>query len=155
MTTLQKACTDKQFEANPAGCPSASFIGHATVNTPILPGGLSGPAIFVSHGGEAFPSLTIVLQGDGVTIDLVGSTYISKSGITSTTFKTVPDSPFSTFELTLPEGPYSALAANGNLCAETTTKTVKKKVTVKIKGHKKTETRKVKENGRRRLADAQ
>jgi hypothetical protein len=33
----------------------------------------------------------------------------------STTFKTVPDVPFDTFELTLPEGPYSALAANGKL----------------------------------------
>ena len=87
----------------------------------------------------------MVLQGYGVTIDLVGATFISKSGITSTTFKTVPDQPFSSFELTLPEGPYSALAANGNLCAPTTTKTVKKKVTVRVKGHKKTETRKVKE----------
>ena len=145
MTTLQKACTAAQFEANPAGCPSPSKIGYATVHTPLLPVPLTGPAIFVSHGGEAFPSLTMVLQGDGVTIDLVGSTFISKSGVTSTTFKTVPDQPFSTFALTLPEGPYSALAANGNLCAETTTKTVKKKVTVRVKGHKKTVTRKVKE----------
>jgi hypothetical protein len=117
LTTLQKACTNGQFESNPAGCPSASFIGHAVVHTPILPVPLEGPAIFVSHGGEAFPSLTLVLQGEGVTVDLVGSTFISKAGITSTTFKTVPDAPFSTFELTLPQGPYSALAANGNLCA--------------------------------------
>lgn len=34
------------------------------------------------------------------------------------TFETVPDVPFETFEATLPEGPYSALAANGNLCVE-------------------------------------
>jgi hypothetical protein len=77
---------------------------------------LEGPAYFVSHGDEAFPSLTIVLQGDNVTIDLVGTTFISSKGITSTTFKTVPDVPFNTFELTLPEGKYSALTANGNLC---------------------------------------
>jgi hypothetical protein len=109
---LQKACTLVQFEANPAGCPSASFIGHAVVHTPELPVPLMGPAIFVSHGGEAFPTLTMVLQGDGVTIDLVGSTFIDKRGITSTTFKTVPDAPFSTFELTLPQGPSSALATN-------------------------------------------
>jgi hypothetical protein len=118
LTTLQKACTLAQFDANPAGCPSASDIGHVTVKTPILPGVLSGPAIFVSHGGEAFPTLTMVLQGDGVTIDLVGNTFISKAGVTSTTFKTVPDSPFETFELVLPQGPYSALAANGNLCTQ-------------------------------------
>ncbi len=146
LTTLQKACTAAQFETNPAGCPSASFIGHATVHTPLLPVPLTGPAIFVSHGGEAFPSLTMVLQGYGITIDLVGSTFISKAGITSTTFKTVPDQPFSTFELTLPEGKYSALAANGNLCAPTTTKTVSKKVTVKRNGKSVKVTKKVSES---------
>ncbi len=112
LTTLQKACTSAQFEANPAGCPAASKIGYATVTTPLLPVPLTGPAIFVSHGGEAFPSLTMVLQGYGVTVDLVGTTFISKAGITSTTFKTVPDVPFDSFELTLPQGRYSALAAN-------------------------------------------
>ena len=116
MTTLQKACTAAQFNTNPAGCPAASFIGRAKAITPILPVPLEGPAIFVSHGGEAFPSLEVVLQGYGITIDLVGSTFISKSGITSSTFKTVPDQPVTSFELTLPEGKYSALAANGNLC---------------------------------------
>jgi hypothetical protein len=116
LTTLQKACTTAQFNANPANCPAASFIGTVKVSTPVLPVELTGPAIFVSHGGEAFPSLTIVLQGDGVRVDLVGATFISHAGITSTTFKTVPDVPFSSFELYLPEGKYSALAANGNLC---------------------------------------
>jgi hypothetical protein len=145
LTTLQKACTAKQFEANPAGCPAASKIGYATVHTPLLPVPLSGPAIFVSHGGEAFPSLTMVLQGDGVTIDLVGDTFISKAGVTSTTFKTVPDDPFSTFELTLPQGPYSALAANGNLCKPTTTRTVRKRVIVTTNGHRHTVTRRVKQ----------
>ncbi len=116
LTTLQKACTDKQFAANPAACPAESKIGYATVHTPLIPVPLQGPVIFVSHGGEAFPSLTMVLQGYGITIDLVGTTFISKSGVTSTTFKTVPDQPFSSFELTLPQGKYSALSANGNLC---------------------------------------
>jgi hypothetical protein len=60
----------------------------------------------------------MVLQGYGVTIDLVGSTFISKSGVTSTTFKTVPDQPFSSFALTLPTGKYSALTALGNVCTE-------------------------------------
>ena len=116
LTTLQKACTAKQFEANPAGCPAASVVGHAKAVTPILPVPLEGPAYFVSHGGEAFPSLIVVLQGYGVTVELVGGTYISHAGITSSTFKTVPDVPVGTFELTLPEGKYSALAAHGNLC---------------------------------------
>ncbi len=121
LTTLQKACTAAQFNANPGGCPAASIIGHAKAITPLIPVPLEGPAYFVSNGGEAFPNLIIVLQGYGVTIDLVGDTYISKAGITSSTFKTVPDAPVGSFELTLPEGPYSALAANGNLCSQTLT----------------------------------
>ncbi len=115
LTTLQKACSAAQFESNPAACPTASKIGYAVVHTPLIPVPLQGPAIFVSHGGEGWPSLVLVLQGYGITIDLTGSTLI-KNGITSTTFKTVPDQPFSSFELTLPEGPYSALTATGNLC---------------------------------------
>ncbi len=144
LTTLQKACTAAQFEANPAACPAASKIGYAVVHTPLIPVALQGPAIFVSHGGEAFPSLTLVLQGYGITIDLVGTTDI-KNGVTSTTFKTVPDQPFSSFELTLPEGPYSALTTAGNLCSLTKTVTVKKKVTVRVHGRKKTITRGVRQ----------
>jgi hypothetical protein len=116
LTTLQKACTAAVFNANPANCPAPSLIGSATATTPVLPVPLSGPVYFVSHGGEAFPTLIVVLQGYGTTVDLEGSTFISRSGITSSTFKTVPDVPVGTFELTLPEGKYSALAANGNLC---------------------------------------
>lgn len=116
LTTLQKACLASVFETNPAACPAASVIGIVRVSTPVLPGTLTGPVYFVSHGGEAFPSLVIVLQGDGVRVDLTAATFISKKGITSSTFKSLPDVPVSTFELYLPEGPYSALAANGNLC---------------------------------------
>jgi hypothetical protein len=116
LTTLQKACAAATFEANPANCPAASRVGYARAITPILPVPLTGPAFFVSHGGEEFPALIVVLQGYGVTVELVGTTFISKAGITSSTFKTVPDVPVGTFELRLPEGKYSALAANGNLC---------------------------------------
>jgi len=117
LTTLQKACTAKVFDENPASCPAPSVIGHALVHTPLLPVPLEGPVYFVSNGGEAFPNLEMVLQGDGVTVDLIGDTLI-KNGVTSTTFKAVPDDPFNTFEINLPEGPYSALAANGNLCGQ-------------------------------------
>jgi hypothetical protein len=145
LTTLQKACTSAQFHANPAGCPAASVVGHARAITPILPVPLEGPAYFVSNGAEAFPNLIIVLQGYGITIDLVGDTFISKQGITSSTFKTVPDQPVTSFELTLPQGPFSALTANGNLCALTRTVLVKKKVKVRTRGRKRTITRRVKQ----------
>jgi hypothetical protein len=126
LKTLQKACPAKTFEEGFEQCLKTaphSKVGEAVVYTPLLPVPLKGPAIFVSHGGEAFPSLTIVLQGYGVTVDLVGSTFIH-GGITSTTFKTVPDVPFSSFELNLPQGEFAALASNlpekdkGNLCGQ-------------------------------------
>ena len=116
LTTLQKACPSATFEANPANCPTDSKVGTATAETPVLPVTLTGPAYFVSYGGEKFPELVIVLQGYGVTVYLHGETFISKAGITSSTFRNVPDVPITVFELNLPEGPYSALAANGNLC---------------------------------------
>ena len=116
LTTLQKACLAAVFKANPANCPAGSIVGIARASTPVLPVGLTGPVYFVSNGGEAFPNLVIVLQGYGVTVDLIGDTFISKAGITSSTFKQVPDVPISSFELYLPEGRYSALGANANLC---------------------------------------
>jgi hypothetical protein len=116
LTTLQKACLDKTFNINPAACPAASRVGTAKAVTPILPVPIEGPAYFVSHGGAKFPELIIVLQGYGITIDLHGETFINK-GITSSTFRTVPDQPVTSFELTLPQGPDSAIAANGNLCS--------------------------------------
>jgi hypothetical protein len=116
LSTLQKACTQVVFAANPSNCPAASRIGYGKATTPIFPGSLTGPAFFVSNGNAKFPELIIVLQGDNVTIDLHGETFINSEGVTSTTFATVPDVPVGTFQIVLPEGPQSALAANGNLC---------------------------------------
>jgi hypothetical protein len=116
LTTLQKACLAQVFEANPASCPAASVVGIARATTPVLPNELTGPVYLVSHGGEAFPNVVVVLQGDGVRADVVGSTFISKAGVTRSTFKTVPDVPVSSFELYLPQARYSVFTANGNLC---------------------------------------
>ena len=145
LTTLQKACTAQAFDANPASCP-AGIDHRAREGDHADPAGPAGrPRVLRRHGGEAFPNLVIVLQGDGVTIDPARATpFISKTGITSARSRG-PRQPVESFELTLPEGPYSALAANGNLCAHVNTVTVKKKVTVKVHGRKQTVTRTVNE----------
>jgi hypothetical protein len=146
LPTLQKACVAATFEANPASCPAASAVGHATATTPILPVPLTGPAYFVSHGGAKWPELIIVLQGYGVTLDLHGETLISKAGVTSSTFATVPDDPIGSFELTLPQGSFSALTTDGSLCKVTRTVGVKKRITVKVGSRRRTITREVEEH---------
>lgn len=127
ITTLRKACPSATFEAGPppGGCSKEAEVGTATVTTPVLPGSptaagtpalgtLRGPAYLVSHGGEAYPDLDVILSGDGVTVVLVGHTHISADGILSGSFESLPDVPISSFALSLPTGPHSLLTANRN-----------------------------------------
>ncbi|HWX45673.1 MAG TPA: fibronectin type III domain-containing protein, partial [Solirubrobacteraceae bacterium] len=144
LSTLRHACVDSVFNQNPTDCPALSQVGSARAVTPLIAVPLEGPAYFVSHGGQKFPELIVVLQGDGITIDLHGETFISHAGITSSTFRTVPDQPITSFELTLPQGPNSVFAANGNFCAATKTVPIKRRVTVRVKGRKQIVTRSVK-----------
>jgi hypothetical protein len=113
LTTLQKACLAATFEADPASCPAHSLIGEATVHTPVLPVPLSGPVYFVSYGGAKFPEAVLVLQGDGVTVDLHGETFINgKTGVTSATFRNTPDVPFESIEVNVPTGSFSEFGTN-------------------------------------------
>jgi hypothetical protein len=115
LTTLQKACLQATFAANPASCPEGSMVGTARANTPTLPAQLKGTAYLVSHAGLAFPDLDLVLDANGVRVILIGNTDIKK-GITTTTFASTPDVPVSSVTVNLPLGPHSALAAFGDLC---------------------------------------
>lgn len=123
LKTIQKACLAATFEGNRAACPPQSIIGHAVVHTPILPVPLEGPVYFVSNGGAKFPDAVLLLDGDGVHIELHGETFITRSGVTTATFRNTPDVPFETLEVTVPSGPFSEFGANlpgggYNFCGE-------------------------------------
>jgi len=131
LETIQQACPEQTFGADPAACPPAAAIGTATVATPILGVPLTGPVYLVAkppasgaraNGGEnpqaAFPELVLALQGGGVTIELTGELYVSEANITSVTFRALPDVPIARLDLVLPEGPRSALAASSSLCTK-------------------------------------
>jgi hypothetical protein len=115
LTTLQGACGEAQFAAGPSGCPAPSRVATATLETPLLPGKLTGYGYLVSHGGRDFPDLDFVLQGDGITLREVSHTSIV-GGVTRSTFTSLPDAPFSSFHVVLPEGPFSLLGATEDLC---------------------------------------
>jgi hypothetical protein len=115
LSTLQKACPEATFAANPGACPALSRVGEATVSTPVLPDQMGGPAYLVSNGGAAFPSLDVIVAGDGVQMTLRGQTEI-KSGVTSASFSALPDVPIRHIALNLAAGPGSVLAVAGSLC---------------------------------------
>ena len=106
----------RAVQHQPRGLPNAIGRGTHEGHHAAAARTLGRPDVLRLNGGEAFPNLIVVLQGDGVTIHLVGDTYINQAGITSSTFNTIPDAPFTSAELTLSEGPYSALTAIGDLC---------------------------------------
>jgi hypothetical protein len=70
----------------------------------------------VGYGGEAFPSLIIVLQGYGVSTDLVGTTFVSKSRNHGQHVHRRSPTPPSAASQSASREQDLALADNGNLC---------------------------------------
>ncbi len=151
LETLQKACRATTFEANPGACSPESVVGNAVVHTPILTSPLTGPIYLVSYGSAKFPDAVLVLQGEGITLEVDGQSFVSHKGALTATFASVPDAPFSTFEAVLPHGPHSQFTsvktvgrAHGSQCGQKLVvpltlvaqngAQIKKKVPMTIKG---------------------
>ncbi len=117
LTTLQKACPEATFAANPSTAARlGAEVGAATVTTPVLPGQLTGSGLprLPRRSGVPRPGPRPRRRWRESDPDREHET--SRKGSPASTFAAIPDVPVSSFDLSLPIGPHSALTANGNLC---------------------------------------
>jgi hypothetical protein len=105
-------------------CPRSSIVGAAKARTPILGTTLKGPVYFAknvrttSTGAtvRTLPMLVIPLRGEGVKLNLRGTTAVSPSSRLVTTFASVPDAPVSRFDLRIAGGKRGILVATRGVC---------------------------------------
>ncbi|HEY2632441.1 MAG TPA: hypothetical protein VGI26_08700 [Solirubrobacteraceae bacterium] len=133
LSTLQGACRSVVFEANPASCPGTSIVGVAKARSPVLSAGLTGPVYLVSHGADVFPSPVVVLQGEGVTLELQGATTVHASA-SSVMFRSLPDIPLQGMEIYLSQGSHSLLTSTAKLCSLRKVVTVVRTVSRRVSG---------------------
>jgi hypothetical protein len=118
LSTINQACPEDTFKADPASCNAGSKVGTVSAVTPVLADPLGGTVYLEAHKPPNLPTLEAVLQGSGITVDLTGTLNLS-NGIQST-FGTVPDVPITSFRLSLPPAATnSALQATADLCSAT------------------------------------
>jgi hypothetical protein len=116
LSTINQACPEDTFKADPKTCAAGSKVGTVSAATPLLAQPLGGTVYLEAHKPPNLPTLEAVLEGSGITLDLSGKLNLT-GGITST-FDTVPDAPISSFRLALPPSvTNSALSATADLCA--------------------------------------
>jgi hypothetical protein len=116
-------CTKVDFSNN--ACPAESRLGRVEVTTPILDQPLKGP-VYLRSSRQGLPDLALDLEGQ---VDIEASAKIDSvnEGL-RTTFKTVPDVPFSSIVLDLVGGKKGLLQNSESLCG------ANKKATVKMTG---------------------
>jgi hypothetical protein len=107
----------------------------ARAQTPVLPGELVGPVYLLAHGRNVVPSPVVVLEDDGVTLELSGATSIDARGIVHVAFGDTPDVPLGRLELLLPAGPHSLLGVSTSLCRGRTI-LVKRRTTRRVGGRR-------------------
>jgi hypothetical protein len=120
---LETVCTKVDF-ANDT-CPAGSQVGNVEVETPLIDEPLKGFA-YLRSSSEGLPDLALKMKGQ-VEIQSVAKIDSINEGLRST-FKTVPDIPFSRITLNLAGGKKGLLQNSENLCG------ANKKATVKMTG---------------------
>jgi hypothetical protein len=106
-------CTRSNFAAEQ--CPKSSRIGYARAVTPLLDQPLEGPVYLRTNPNRGLPDLAVSLKGM-VDIDLTGRIDSPKRGGLRANFFSVPDAPFTKFNLRLNGGKKGLLQNSEDLC---------------------------------------
>ena len=114
---LQGSCRGSTFDSNPAACPTTSIVGIAKARSPVLSADLVGPVYLISRGPNVFPSPVVVLQGEGITLDLSGATTSEQGWVERDVQRHPRHSRAQHGDVPFPQGPHSLLSANTKLCA--------------------------------------
>jgi uncharacterized repeat protein (TIGR01451 family) len=115
LAVVNRACKLSEFEAG--HCTSQARVGSAVLTTPVLKDPLRGSVYFVKNSKRILPDLMIALRGQ-VNIDLTGKVSIPGGKRLATQFDTIPDAPFTRFQLSLVSGKNSPLGIVTNLCTK-------------------------------------
>jgi hypothetical protein len=94
---LGRACTGAAYAAGT--CPKTALIGRAVATTPLLPGRLTSPVMFVTPRPGALPGLALNFTGP-VTLPLFGDVQLpTRDKRIKNTFSGIPDVPLGRFDL--------------------------------------------------------
>jgi hypothetical protein len=121
-----EACSSAQAAIEvsaPVTCPSASAIGTASIETPLLPSPLEGTVYVAKPHDNPFDSLYgiyLMFEGFNTYIKLPGKVEVdSQTGQVTTTFDDNPQLPFSNLHLHFAGGPH-AILTNPSTCGKQT-----------------------------------
>jgi hypothetical protein len=109
-------CTGAQFQAEE--CPSASKLGTATIDTPLLSRPMTGTVYVSTPTPEAMYRMMIVAAGENITVHLIGVMHPNpETGQLTVSFTETPQVPIAALDLHLFGGERAPLA-NPATCGE-------------------------------------
>jgi hypothetical protein len=116
ITAVGNACSQAEL-ASAGGCPADSQVGTVDAKSPLV-GNLAGPVYLVQSPVDGqLPQLSVNLNGDGAAIKLTGGiSFNADNTRLINTFDNIPDTPLSSFKLTITGGPNGLLSVGRDLC---------------------------------------
>src|SRR3954469_4264376 len=97
------------------GCPAGARVGSVNVTSPLVPAAIGGPVFISENPSGGLPGLTITLASGGVAGILPATTRLNGNRL-ETTLDNLPNTPVSSFALTVDGGPNGLFTVGGPLC---------------------------------------